>query len=437
MGSTPATNSASLAEQISRWISPDSLLAQPGYLGVEAWRWLMLLALLTIALVVERIAAALLRRIAQRIAGFGEIKLREAQLKRFVRPLGMLFGWSTFMLCYPLLEIAEGNPLSRTVGIVGGAIVSVAGGIAAWRFIDVIGDYLRAKALQTENKFDDMLVPLVRRMLKIFVVLIGIAYLLSTVTEDFYRVIAGLSIGSAVLMFAFKDSLENVFGTFTVLIDKPFQLGDWITVDGADGTVERVGFRSTRIRTFYNSLVSIPNRHFISARVDNWGSRQYRRLRMTLGVTYDTPPEKIEAFCEGIRELLRQHPYTRKDYYHVYLNGFGASSLDILLYCFLETPDWAMELRERHRLLADILRLAEQLSVQFAFPSTSVYVTDEASLTHPNRPKNDRAGAQLGRQLGKRVAKASLKPFGPNKPGPVKFVHSGSPVAAPGDEGDG
>ena len=96
-----------------------------------------------------------------------------------------------------------------------------------------------------------------------------------------------------------------------------------------------------------------------------------------LSITYQTPPGMIDAFCEGIRELIRLHPYTRKDYYHVYLNKFGASSLDILLYCFLETPDWSTELRERHRLFVDILRLAEKLGISFAFPTHTVWLQRE------------------------------------------------------------
>ena len=89
---------------------------------------------------------------------------------------------------------------------------------------------------------------------------------------------------------------------------------------------------------------------------------------------YSTPPEKIDAFCEGIRELIRLHPYTRKDYYHVYFNQFGASSLDILLYVFFEVPDWGTELRERHRLFVDIVRLADRLGVEFAFPTRTVWL---------------------------------------------------------------
>ena len=93
-------------------------------------------------------------------------------------------------------------------------------------------------------------------------------------------------------------------------------------VDDVEGTVEKVGFRTTRIRTFYNSLITLPNLILLTAKVDNMGARRYRRVKAMLSLTYDTPPEKIDAFCEGIRELIRRHPYTRKDYYHVYFNEF-------------------------------------------------------------------------------------------------------------------
>ncbi|MCA9573459.1 MAG: mechanosensitive ion channel family protein, partial [Myxococcales bacterium] len=216
--------------------------------------------------------------------------------------------------------------------------------------------FFSERARATQNRFDDMLVPLLRRTLKILVTIVGLVYFASKLSEELYGIVAGISIGSLAVGFAAKDSIENLFGTFTVLLDKPFQLGDWITVGEIDGTVEEVGFRSTRVRTFYNSLISVPNSRFISAHVDNWGARRYRRIKSTLSLTYDTPPEKVEAFCEGVRELIRRHPYTRKDYYHVYLNQLGASSLDVLLYCFVETPDWSTELRERHRLFNDVLR---------------------------------------------------------------------------------
>jgi MscS family membrane protein len=213
-------------------------------------------------------------------------------------------------------------------------------------------------------------------------------------------VLGALGVGGVALAFAAQDTIGNFFGSITVLFDRPFGIGDWIIIGDVEGTVERVGFRSTRVRTFYNSMVTIPNSMMVNTQVDNYGARRYRRVKVMLSVTYSTPPEKIDAFCEGIRELIRLHPYTRKDYYHVYFNQFADSSLDILLYAFFEVPDWGTELRERHRLFVDILRLADRLGIEFAFPTRTVWLErsrDAAAATErltiiPGKDDPDRVG---------------------------------------------
>lgn len=124
--------------------------------------------------------------------------------------------------------------------------------------------------------------------------------------------------------------------------------------------------------------------------VDNYGMRRYRRYLTHLGIAYNTPTERVEAFCEGIREIIRQHPYTRKDYYHVYFHEYGASSLNVLVYMFFETPDWGTELRERHRLNADMHRLARRLGVEFAFPTQTLYLMrGQEHLDPDNEPVSD------------------------------------------------
>lgn len=108
-----------------------------------------------------------------------------------------------------------------------------------------------------------------------------------------------------------------------------------------------LGFRSTHLRTFYNPVVTVPNSKFITADVDNMGERRYRRLSTKFTIAYDTSPDRIEAFCEGVREIIRQHPYMRKDYYHVYLNGLGDSALEILVYVFWQSTGWSTGLDSR------------------------------------------------------------------------------------------
>jgi MscS family membrane protein len=243
--------------------------------------------------------------------------------------------------------------------------------------VHLLSQLLEEQAKKTENKFDDLLVPLFRKTAKILIWVAGILLIAKTIWGDIDTILAGFGLGGLAVALAAKDTLANLFGSITVLVDRPFQIGDWVQIGALDGTVEEVGFRSTRIRTFYNSLITIPNSQLTSSSIDNFGARQYRRFKTTLGVTYDTSPDRIEAFCEGIRQLILQRNHTRKDYFHVYLNDFGPSSLNILLYLFFEVPDWSTELAERHRIMIDIIRLAQSLDVQFAFPTQTLHVFQE------------------------------------------------------------
>ena len=161
-----------------------------------------------------------------------------------------------------------------------------------------------------------------------------------------------------------------------IFLDRPFQIGDWIHFDEVDGVVEEVGIRSTRIRTFANSLVYVPNAHLANVTVDNMGLRQFRRYKTEIGITYDTPPEIIDLFVEGIKEIILMHPTTRKDYFEVSLNSFGSNSLNILMYMFFEATNWSDELKGRHEVMFAIIKLANQCGVRFAFPTQTIHIED-------------------------------------------------------------
>jgi MscS family membrane protein len=236
--------------------------------------------------------------------------------------------------------------------------------------------------------------------------------------------VTGLGIGGLAFAFAAKDTIENFFGSVTVLLDRPFEVGDWVIVGDTEGTVEELGLRSTRIRTFYNSQVTVPNATLVRATVDNLGRRAYRRWKTYLGVQYDTPPETLLAFTEGIRELVRQHPYTRKDFYQVWCNDFADFSLNILLYVFFRVPDWSTELRERERLFVDIVRLADRLGVQFAFPTRTVHLYREEHRPHEIAYEipagaHDSDATEAGVRAAREIT--AEQPWQKDKPGPVRF----------------
>ncbi len=357
-------------------------------LGVKYWQWLGLLLLTFTGIVLDFSVRVVLTVVSRRLISRKGGAAASETLRKTVRPFGLAVAALFWLVVISLLDLPV-DVLKILLPAVR-LFAMLAGVWAGFRVTDLVSEVFLSKAAQTETKFDDLLVPLVRKAVKVFIFVFGLIYIADSLDIKIAPLLTGLGIGGLGFAFAARDTLENFFGSLTVVVDHPFQVGDWVVIGDVEGTVEDVGFRSSRIRTFYNSLVTIPNGNLVRATVDNYGKRKYRRWKTHVSVTYDTPPDKIEAFCEGIRELIRVHPYTRKDYYQVWLHQFGPSSLDVLVYMFHEAPDWTTELRERHRLILDIIRLADRLGVEFAFPTETLHLyqeTHEAERSSAPAPK--------------------------------------------------
>jgi len=376
-----AENAGSDTAPASQWMQfiEDLLpqwLVENSFVTVKIWQWIGLGSLVLLGMVLDLFLRVFLSGLTRRAVKRRGGETSDETLAKTVRPFGLLAAGCLWLFALPMIGLPTGaaDILLAAVSL----FVTLAGVWSAYRVTDLLSEFFTSKAKLTETKVDDLLVPLLRKTAKIFVTAFGLVYIAKALTIDIGPLLAGLGIGGIGFAFAARDTVENFFGSITVIVDRPFQIGDWVKIGDTAGTVEELGFRSTRIRTPYNSLVTIPNGNLVRAVVDNYGKRKYRRFKTHLSLTYDTPPDKIEAFCEGVRELIRHHPFTRKDYYHVWLNEFSASSLDVLLYMFYETPDYQTELRERHRLMLDILRLADRLGVQFAFPTQTLHVYSES-----------------------------------------------------------
>ena len=356
---------------VSDWMSinaPESMLKT--YLFLRLWQWIGLAAAVFLGLVVDLIVrfalGAILRIVLQRFNSTLEPKA----IKRSIRGFGLLaaaivwFG-SLSLLGLPLAAFEVIQPVAKVVFI-------IAVTWCLWRIIDLIGEIFCARANKTDTKLDDILVPMVRKTAKAVVVIFTLLNIAPLFGLEVGPLLAAVGVGTVALGFAFKNTIENIFGSVTVILDKPFQVGDWVVYNNVEGTVESVGMRSTRVRTFYNSLVTIPNSVLITEKVDNYGMRKYRRWSTTFGLVMSTPPALIDAYCEAIREIIRVHPYTRKDYYQVWLNTFGDSTYNIMIYLFWEAPDWQTELRERHRFMLDVLRISEAMGIEFAYPTQTL-----------------------------------------------------------------
>jgi len=254
-----------------------------------------------------------------------------------------------------------------------------------FKLIDILGYYLHKEAKKSKSSLDDQLVPLVIRSLRILVLMLGILFILENFGYDITSLLAGLGLGGLAFALAAQDTVSNIFGSITVFSDKSFQLGDWISIGDVEGTVEDIGFRSTRIRRFDQALVTVPNSQFIKGGVVNYSARKKRRIEFYLGVTYGTSVRKIKEVVEGIKKIIEEDDKFDHSFYMVKFTDFGAYSLNIYVYCFTKTTVWADFLTVKGELNLKIMELVEELGVEIAFPSQTIYLKDSGKT--PESPR--------------------------------------------------
>jgi len=347
----------------------------PKILGVELWQIIGLVLLLSVGTFIGWILGKVMLWILGRFfLVWGAKGETGAIIHKAIRPVAFAIGFYLTKILMPALLLPVEASRMIIFGLDGLIVICFI--VIVFRLSDLIWFRLRQRADETESQLDDALVPLAERATKFMIVLIGLIVLLQSWEFNVTALLAGVSIGGVALAFAAQNTISNLFGSAMIFFDRPFQIGDWIRVDGKDGTVEAIGFRSTRIRTFENSLMSIPNGRLADASVDNFGLRVYRRYRTMLGLEYRTPPEKVEEFVRGLRRIVREHPLTVKDDDRllIYFNEYASFSLNILVYIFFEVPTWREELHARHELNMAFLKLAKEVGVSYAFPTQTVHI---------------------------------------------------------------
>jgi len=252
-----------------------------------------------------------------------------------------------------------------------------------WRIVDIIGTYLFQRVSKTGSTIDDHLVPIFQMTAKIFVTIIGILYTIQAMGYSVSGLLAGLGIGGLAVAMAAKDTLANFFGSIMILMDRPFKIGDWIKTGNDEGVVEQIGFRSTRIRTFPKTLISVPNSVIANTPIDNFSRMPKRRVKIVLGISYETSRTQMRALVTGIKKIIADHPGINQEFSLVNFTDFSPSSLDILIYYFTATTDWAEHLSIRQEVNFAIMQLVEEMGVSIALPAQDIYIRKKDHETMP------------------------------------------------------
>lgn len=218
---------------------------------------------------------------------------------------------------------------------------------------------------------------LLNKVYKVVVLVLGIMTMAQETGLPVGSLVASAGLVGLTVSLAAQDSAKNLFSGLVILLDKPFVIGDWITVGDVEGEVVDISFRSTKVRALDNSLYILTNSNVSAATINNGTQRNKRLYRFTLGVTYDTTRPQLEQLMADLTAMLKSSPYTYEESVLVKLTGFGDSSIDLLVSAYLRTADINRFLQMQNDLNLDLMDVMKQDGVDFAFPSTTVYLAKE------------------------------------------------------------
>ncbi len=348
--------------------------------GNELWRVATLFGVLLAALLAGRVVQFYLRRARAAAESRGR-PLAAAAMAAAARSSVFLlfaFGLRQGLAFLVLGEKVEGLFLSTA------AVLQVlALGYVAYAFVEVLDRWMRAAAARTASRLDDMLAPMVRKSLRVTIVVLTLVQVAQVLSDKpITSILAGLGVGGLAVALAGQETIKNFFGSLVLLADKPFELSDRVVIDGHDGTVETVGFRSTRVRTLEGNLVTIPNGELANKTILNIGKRPHIRRVANFTITYDTPPEKVERAVAIVKELLVDHEGMDPAFPpRVFFNEFNDVSLNLVAIYWYRPPDWWRYCAFTERFNLEVFRRFGEEGIDFAFPTQTVYLAGD-----PARP---------------------------------------------------
>ena len=301
------------------------------------------------------------------------------------------------MLIYVYNDFSSVELVSRLFNMIYGFYFT----LLIYKVVNTVAKVKLSSVAGAKSNIKNDLVNVGIKIVNFVILIIGLLIMLFFAGVNLTAVLSGLGIGGFAVAFAAKDTISNFFGTLSILFSDVFSQGDWIEIDGHQGVVVEIGLRVTTIRTFDNALIAIPNGTFASKDVKNWDKRILgRRIKMHIGVKYDSKSEDIKNAIAQIRVMLDKHPgiatkATKYSHHNdrshtaklvskddlegvknnllVYLDNFGDSSINILVYCFSKSVKWADWLETKEDVMHKMMAILEENNLEFAFPSLSIY----------------------------------------------------------------
>ncbi len=346
-------------------------------LGISLSRFIAAFVVLFVALILKRVLAHLFTKSFFKAAEKTVSQMDDILLQSLKKPAELLVVVIGFYIGLKILQLPS-EPMNFEQ--LGNNVIQILFTFNltwfCYNMVTLIEHWLFHWAKRTESTLDDHLIPFIRKTLRAFIIILASMFLVQNLGYSISGLLASLGLGGLAVALAAKDSLSNIFGSIMILLDRPFTIGDWVKAGDMEGVVEEIGFRSTRIRTFSKTMITVPNSVLMNMSIDNFSRMPKRRIKLTVGITYDTSPMQMRQAVAAIKQMLREHPAIHQDFFLVNFTDFGTSSLDIMVYCFTTSTVWGEYLDAREDVCLKIMETLEGLGLEIAFPSQTLYLHD-------------------------------------------------------------
>ncbi|MHC4216611.1 MAG: mechanosensitive ion channel family protein [Planctomycetota bacterium] len=350
--------------------------------GNPLWRFALVLLIVIVAMVLGRIVQYLFRNYAISMESKKGATPLSLICGAISKPIYVgIFAAGVFLARIPLLfDNIEGIPtrIDDAWIKIAKSVVAIAFAYGLYRLVDVVEYYLNRVVSKTQTKLDDMLVPIVRKALRITIAIVAALIISESILGTSIKsILLSAGVGGIAVALAAKDTIANFFGSITIFADRPFQIDEMIKIEGYSGPVEAVGLRSTRIRTLQGHLVTVPNSVVANSIVENIGRRPYIRRTSNITITYDSGHDKTQRAVQIIKEVLGDVPEINTDSERpprVYFSDFNDWSLNIYMTYWLVPPDFWLCQEVNERVNFEIQKRFETEKIEFAFPTQTLYV---------------------------------------------------------------
>ena len=342
------------------------------FLNIALSEYMVAVAILIAFFIIARMTTMILRSKVLKHPRVRESVFLQKSLDTLIRPVSLVIILVGLMLAVYTIDIPEDK--AEVAKKIVGTVIYIVFAYLSFRLADILGLYLQSLAERTESLMDDHFVMFFRKGIKAFILVI-FALLIITwlgLSNQLKAVLAGAGLAGLALALAAQESLSNLYGSATILGDRPFKIGERIVVGDIDGYVEEIGLRSTRIRTLDGHLVTIPNSTISKSNVVNISARPFIRRVFNIGITYDTPPEKIRKAVQIVKDILSNTDKIID--FQVFFSDFLDFSLNITVRYKVDTGSWAEFMEVGEKVNLQIVEQFNSNGIEFAFPTQTLYL---------------------------------------------------------------